>query len=521
MPSEQMAPAQTVVRDIDVRSADGLNLRGRWWRRPSPRAVAIVSHGFAEHGGCYRRVAEALGPALDLDIVAVDYRGHGRSPGRRGVVRRYDDLIGDLSSAIAWTARQLPSIPRYIIGHSNGGQVALRWALRHDDAIEGMVISNPALRIAVPIPPAKLKLGRLLARLAPWLTLPGDQRTGVLTRDPVIQAEHLTDTLRHNRISPPLFFGMVAGGEMLLNRASEIKIPLLMLLGGQDSVIDPAVTRIFYDGLGSVDKTLVIYPKMLHEPFNELGREQVFDDVTRWFDARFGDALTRHRRGKRDQARANRGPGSRRTRRLSSRTLRVAMTWPAVIPVSAIRSSTATAWSCSFPRSERSSSERASSAGWRTGGLARVGANFLDERPELLENVVNGFNQSRAIANQTMAAPAGQAIGRPRHREHLAVLLGRVAGRRERAAAWSRLDDEHAQREPRDDPVALREQARQRALTHRHFAHDRPGGGDRARKLFVFGRVDRCQPIGKHGDRAAPRLDRAAMSGRVNAARQS
>ncbi len=167
MPSEQMATAQTVVRDIDVRSADGLNLRGRWWRRPSPRAVAIVSHGFAEHGGCYRRVAEALGPGLDIDIVAVDYRGHGRSPGRRGVVRRYEDLIDDLSSAIAWTTRQLPSIPRYVIGHSNGGQVALRWALRRDDAVEGMVISNPAVRIAVPIPPAKLKLGRLLARFAP------------------------------------------------------------------------------------------------------------------------------------------------------------------------------------------------------------------------------------------------------------------------------------------------------------------------------------------------------------------
>ncbi len=59
-----------------------------------------------------------------------------------------------------------------------------------------------------------------------------------------------------------------------------------MLLGGQDSVIDPAVTRTFYERLGSVDKTLVIYPKMLHEPFNELGREQVFEDVARWFEQR-------------------------------------------------------------------------------------------------------------------------------------------------------------------------------------------------------------------------------------------
>ena len=116
------------------------------------------------------------------------------------------------------------------------------------------------------------------------MTLQGDSRTGVLTRDPEIQEEHRTDPLRHNRISPPLFFGMVEGGEMLLARAGEIRVPLLMLLGGSDTVIDPATSREFFDRIGSEDKTLLIYPKMLHEPFNELGREQVFDDVVRWFE---------------------------------------------------------------------------------------------------------------------------------------------------------------------------------------------------------------------------------------------
>jgi lysophospholipase len=283
MPSEQIAISQTSVREIEVRSADGMPLRGRWWRRQTPRAVMIVSHGFAEHGGCYRRLAEALGPRLDIDVIAVDYRGHGTSPGRRGVVKRYGDLVGDLSSVVTWAARQSPMVPRFILGHSNGGQVALRLALEGTPSVEGMVISNPALRVAVPIAERKLKLGRFLAKVAPWVTLGGDRRTGVLTRDPVIQEEHRTDPLRHNRMSPPLFFGMVEGGEMLVARAPEIRVPLLLLLGGQDSVVDPATTREFFDRLGSEDKTLLFYPRMLHEPLNELGREQVFDDLARWF----------------------------------------------------------------------------------------------------------------------------------------------------------------------------------------------------------------------------------------------
>ena len=98
IPSEQMATAESVVRDIEVRSVDGMILRGRWWRRHAPRGVVIVSHGFAEHGGCYRRVAEMLGHRLEFDVIAVDYRGHGRSPGRRGVVKRTTISSSDFAS---------------------------------------------------------------------------------------------------------------------------------------------------------------------------------------------------------------------------------------------------------------------------------------------------------------------------------------------------------------------------------------------------------------------------------------
>lgn len=65
--------------------------------------------------------------------------------------------------------------------------------------------------------------------------------------------------------------------------AGEIRVPTLLLAGGQDPVIDPAAARDFFELLlGSADKTMHLYPKMLHEPLNELGRERVFGDVVRW-----------------------------------------------------------------------------------------------------------------------------------------------------------------------------------------------------------------------------------------------
>jgi len=283
---ESTMAARPPARQLEIRAFDGTKLKARWWRRPEPRGLVIIAHGFGEHGGTYERVAETLGAAIQVDVIAPDLRGHGLSPGRRGVVRAFDDLTGDLQSVVDWSARERLPGPHFLLGHSNGGQVALRMMLRQPASIAAMVLSNPALRVAMPIPPAKLKVGRLLLKYAPWITLRGELRPDLLTRDLAIQEEHRSDPLRHGRMSAPLFFGMVEGGEMVIASAGEIRIPTLVLVGGQDPIIDPAAAREFFDRLGSEDKTMHLYPKMLHEPMSELGREQVFDDLVRWLSPR-------------------------------------------------------------------------------------------------------------------------------------------------------------------------------------------------------------------------------------------
>ena len=281
-----MASTVSTVREIQVRSTDGLMLQGRWWARPEPRGAMLIAHGFGEHGGTYRHVAEAVSTSLEIDVFAVDFRGHGRSPGRRGIVHRYEDLTDDLTSAMEWVAKQKPDLPRFLLGHSNGGQVALRFALERRSPIRGLIVSNPAIRIALPIPQHKILIGKLLQKYAPWVTLNGSFQAELLTHDPVMQQEHREDSLRHNRMSAPLFFGMVEGGEMLLARAGELTSPLLMIVGGQDPVVDPQAAREFFNRANSEDKTLLLYPNMLHEPLNEIGREQVLSDLINWIEPR-------------------------------------------------------------------------------------------------------------------------------------------------------------------------------------------------------------------------------------------
>jgi alpha-beta hydrolase superfamily lysophospholipase len=281
-----MVSTQSPPRDVVIPTTDGLSLRGWHWIRPQARGRLIIAHGFGEHGGCYRHVAEALGPALDIDVLSPDLRGHGRSPGPRGVVARYDDLVSDLRSALRWAGDLRPELPTYILGHSNGGLVTLSLALEGDTAPDGLIVSNPSLKVATRVPRHKLLIGGLLRRFAPTVTLGAKLNAAILTSDPEMQRHHEIDPLRHSRISAPLYFGMVEQGLVVAERASEIQWPLLLILGGRDTVVDPEESQRIFERIGGLDKTLCYYPNMLHEPLNELGREQVFADIIAWLEPR-------------------------------------------------------------------------------------------------------------------------------------------------------------------------------------------------------------------------------------------
>lgn len=82
--------------------------------------------------------------ALGFDVLAVDYRGFGRSsPGLPSEASAYEDA----RVAWDWLARQHPDRPRYLFGHSLGGAVAIDLATRIEDEagiiVEGTFTSIP------------------------------------------------------------------------------------------------------------------------------------------------------------------------------------------------------------------------------------------------------------------------------------------------------------------------------------------------------------------------------------------
>ena len=271
---------------LAVESLGGPRLSARLWACPEPRGVLVIAHGHGEHGGCYAEFAGAIVPKGGVDVVAFDFRGHGRSAGRRGVIRRYADLLNDLAVWLDWAARERPGLPVFVLGHSNGGLVAIRLLESRQPPVAGLILSNPALRLTADAPRWKRWVGEVLLRVAPWVTLQTGIDSDQLTQATESMLTIDTDPLRHHRISPPSYFGMVANGPLALLEADRLTTPLVLILGAADPITDPEAGRQFFERAGSVDKTLLVHEAMRHEPLHEVDRDEVIAAILGWISER-------------------------------------------------------------------------------------------------------------------------------------------------------------------------------------------------------------------------------------------
>src|SRR4029450_5239618 len=109
---------------------DGLKLHVETFdATPPTRAAVPMVHRFSPPCGLFRHVAAALAGA-GFAVTAFDCRGHGRSEGRHGYVRRFSDYADDLGRVIAPARDRWPGLPLAVAAHSQGVAVTLDYLFR-------------------------------------------------------------------------------------------------------------------------------------------------------------------------------------------------------------------------------------------------------------------------------------------------------------------------------------------------------------------------------------------------------
>ncbi len=267
-----------------IESNDGNRL---FWRRSSPdveaTAVMLFVHGLAEHSGRYSHVMEHFADR-GFDCWAFDYRGHGKSPGPRVHVNRFDEFLTDLEAVHHLVRENSPGRPLFLIGHSQGGLISLRYTLAHPEDLTGTVVSSPFLGVHPDSRPnAFLRLlAKLLSAVAPRLMLSKPPDASLLSRDPEIGEAYLADPLTSYSVSARWFTEVMAAHCDTLERAGTLQTQTLVMQSGADRLADPAATRTWVNAAPPDLVDSVEWEGFYHEMFNEFGKERVFDRLEDW-----------------------------------------------------------------------------------------------------------------------------------------------------------------------------------------------------------------------------------------------
>lgn len=264
----------------------GVRLRYRALEVAQPRAALIVVHGLGEHSGRYESFAEAM-TASGVSTYAYDQRGHGLSEGRRGHVGRFYMFLQDLDRFVREVGGLIDvNLPLFLLGHSMGGLVALRYLEEYDTRFNGAIILAPWLGTAADVPRWKTTLAGVFTRILPSIPFSNGIDPDALSRDPEVAQAYRDDPLVHDRITPRLFTEASVAMGAVQRRVDRIRTPLLIMVPDADRIVDAQRTLAFARSLPPDDVTVRVYPGHYHELLNEPDRAATIRELRDWLIAR-------------------------------------------------------------------------------------------------------------------------------------------------------------------------------------------------------------------------------------------
>lgn len=135
---------------------DGVRIHGICMIPEKPIGIFQMVHGMCEHKERYLSFMESMAQRGYVTLMH-DNRGHGMSVKEEGDIGYcYESMekgfIEDIYQVTKNIRREYPDLPLILYGHSMGSLAVRSYLRKHDDAIDGLVISGcPGYNEAVPL----------------------------------------------------------------------------------------------------------------------------------------------------------------------------------------------------------------------------------------------------------------------------------------------------------------------------------------------------------------------------------
>lgn len=255
--------------------------------REAARAGIVLVHGYAEHTGRYRHVIKELTSA-GLAVYAIDHQGHGKSGGVRCYIKDFEHYVDDLSFFFDNLIKETDLKKWFVLGHSMGGALAIKLALRRQSELTGMILTGPMLELAARVPKVVQDMARYVAAIAstvPVVKLESE----AISRDPDVVRNYMNDPLVYTgRVRAKMAVHFSKIDSEMPDLVSKIELPFWVGHGTLDRITSPEGSKMLYRLAKSQDKTLKLYDGLFHEIMNEPEKDLVLGEICFWVKKQLG-----------------------------------------------------------------------------------------------------------------------------------------------------------------------------------------------------------------------------------------
>jgi alpha-beta hydrolase superfamily lysophospholipase len=270
---------------------DGVRLRLLQWRgeQSPPWAVVIFLHGIASHAGWFGETAADLSHR-GVAVYAPDRRGSGRSTGPRGHLTRYERALDDLEQVIQQVSGEHPATPLFLAASSWAAKLAVVYGARRPALLSGLLLLGPGLLPTVNLTPVRwvrVVIGHLTT---PTARLPIPLTPELYTANPPYLDFIRSDPLRLLEATTRFFWETARLDRRRGRDSAKLDLPLLLLQGEDDKMMDVAGTRRWLASLDLEDKTYQAYAGAGHTLDFEPDRTRYLTDVVEWLAVRAASA---------------------------------------------------------------------------------------------------------------------------------------------------------------------------------------------------------------------------------------
>ena len=281
-----MGPAGGNAESEFFAAGDGVRLHYLRWRsrQSPPSAVVVFLHGIASHAGWFAETAADLNDH-GVEVYGLDRRGSGRSGGPRGHLDRYERALDDVEQLVLLAAAEHPRVPLFLAASSWAAKLGVVYAAQRPGPLAGLLLLGPGLLPRVNLSRWRRALVVAGHLVRPTARLPIPLTPELYTANPPYRDYIRADPLRLLEATTQFYWQTPRLDRRRGRDTARLQLPVLLLQGEADQMMDVPATRRWFDGLGDQHSSYRAYPGAGHTLDFEPDRTRYLDDLLGWLSA--------------------------------------------------------------------------------------------------------------------------------------------------------------------------------------------------------------------------------------------